>query len=129
MLFMFNSLDERFDITLHPKFSIILNNVSKHGDDYDIDAIEKDPNNASQNAAATLSVEKRITEIKSQLKEAAINFYSPEEISENSKVGKKRWKDIKNQVCNEESYKQEAWFTELKEHEKTLVLDLKQIQM
>ena len=57
MFFMFNSLDERIDITLHPKFNIILNNVSKHGDDYDIDAIEKDPSNASTDSAATLSVE------------------------------------------------------------------------
>ena len=105
MFFMFNSLDDRVDITLHPKFSIILNNVSKHGDDYDIEAIEKDPSNASTNSAASLSVEKRITEIKSQLKEAAINFYSPEEVSESSKVGEKRWKDIKNQVCSGESYK------------------------
>ena len=64
MFFMFNSLDERIDITLHPKFSIILNNVSKHGDDYDIDAIEKDPNNSSIDSAVTLSVEKRITDIK-----------------------------------------------------------------
>ena len=82
MLFMFNSLDERVDITFHPKFNIILNNVSKHGDDYDIDAIEKDPSNASINSAASLSVEKIVAEIKYQLKEAAMNFYSPEEISE-----------------------------------------------
>ena len=46
MFFMFNSLDERIDITLHPKFHIVINNVSKFGDNYDIEKIEKDPENA-----------------------------------------------------------------------------------
>ena len=67
MFFMFNSLDERVDIRFHPKFNIIINNVSKHGDDYDIDAIENDPSNSSTNQATSLSVEKRIADIKSQL--------------------------------------------------------------
>ena len=129
MFLMFNSLDDRFEINFHPKFIIIINNVSKHGDDYDIDAIEKDPTNASINSAASLSVEKRIKDIKFQLKEGAINFYFSEEISESTRVGEKKWKDIKDQVCNGESYKQEAWFTELKDHEKTLLSDLKQIQL
>ena len=40
MFFMFNSIDDRIDIALHPKYFIIINNVSKHGDDYDIDALE-----------------------------------------------------------------------------------------
>ena len=35
MLFMFNSLDERVDITSHPKFRIVINNVSRYGDNYD----------------------------------------------------------------------------------------------
>ena len=39
MLFMFNSLDLRTDITHHPKFRIIINNVSLYGDMYDPDAI------------------------------------------------------------------------------------------
>ena len=129
MFFMFNSLDDRIDITLHPRFNIIINNVSKHGDDYDIEAIEKDPTNASTNSAASLSVEQRIKDIKFQLKEGAINFYFSEEISESTRVGEKRWKDIKDQVCSGESYKQEAWFTELKDHEKTLLSDLKLIQL
>ena len=45
MLFMFNSLDERVDISNHPRFYIVINNVSKHGDIVDIDALEKDPTN------------------------------------------------------------------------------------
>ena len=42
MFFMFNSLDERIDIKFHPKFHIVINNVSIHGENYDIDAIEND---------------------------------------------------------------------------------------
>ena len=45
MLFMFNLLDERIDISMLPKLHIIINNVSKHGDIINIDEIEKDPNN------------------------------------------------------------------------------------
>ena len=36
MLFMFNSLDERTDITLHPKVHIVFNNVSRYGENYDV---------------------------------------------------------------------------------------------
>ena len=43
MFLMFNSLDERVDITLHPRYHIVINNVSKYGDNYDIDKVEKDP--------------------------------------------------------------------------------------
>ena len=35
MFFMFDSLDEAVDITYHPKFQLIINNVSKYGEDYD----------------------------------------------------------------------------------------------
>ena len=65
MFFMFNSLDERIDISLHPKFHIVINNVSKFGDNYDIDKIEKDPDNTENIAAANLANEKRISDIKS----------------------------------------------------------------
>ena len=64
MLFMFNSLDERVDISVHPKYHIIINNVSRYGNNYDIDKIEKDPNNPEINTAANLSTEKRISDIK-----------------------------------------------------------------
>ena len=99
MFFMFNSLDDRIDITLHPKLFFVVNNVSKHGEDYDIDAVEKDQTNAPANAFAKLSIETRITDIKHQLKEGAIAFYSPHNISVLTKIGEKTWKDIKEQVC------------------------------
>ena len=116
MFFMFNSLDDRIDISLHPKYNIVLNNVSKHGDNYDLETIEKDPNNVSVDPAASLSVDNRITEIKSQIKEAAKRFYLTLEISENTRVSDKVWKDIKDEVCKDESYKEESWYIELKDH-------------
>ena len=113
MFFMFNSLDERIDISLHPKYHIIINNVSRFGDDYDLEEIEKDPDNAQINIAANLSVEKRILDIKAQLKESTKRFFLTEEISENSRIGDKIWKDIKEQVCREDSYRELSWFIEM----------------
>ena len=43
MFLMFNSLDERVDISLHPKFHIIFNNVSRYGDNYDPEKLKNDP--------------------------------------------------------------------------------------
>ena len=43
MFFMFNSLDERVNVEEHPKFHIIINNVSRYGDEQEIDTIEEDP--------------------------------------------------------------------------------------
>ena len=64
MLFMFNYLDERIDISLLPKFHIIVNNVSKHGDLIDIDAVEKDKSNSINDKATALYNEERIEDIK-----------------------------------------------------------------
>ena len=124
---MFNSLDHRIDIKLHPKYHIVINNVSKYGEDYDIDAIEKNPDMTTNNTATNLSVDKRITDIKSQLIESAILFYLSEEISENTRIGSKIWKDIKDEVCKDDFYKEASWFMGLKEHDQTLISDLKQI--
>ena len=78
MFFMFNSLDERIDLSLHPKYHIVINNVSRFGDDYDLEKIEADPDNAQINTAANLSVEKRIFDIKAQLKESTKSFFLAE---------------------------------------------------
>ena len=64
MLFMFNYLDERIDISFLPKFHIIVNNVSKHGDLIDIDTVEKDKNNSINDKATALYNEERIEDIK-----------------------------------------------------------------
>ena len=57
MFFMFNSLDERVDIQNHPKYYVVINNVSRFGENYDLEAIEKDPDNAVADTEANLSVE------------------------------------------------------------------------
>ena len=61
---MFNYLDERIDISSLPKIHIIINNVSKHGDIIDIDAVEKDKSNSINDKATALNNEKRIEDIK-----------------------------------------------------------------
>ena len=43
MFLMFNSLDERVDITIHPRYQIIFNDVSRYGDKYDHVRIKTDP--------------------------------------------------------------------------------------
>ena len=53
MLFMFNCLDERADIASLPKFHVIINNVSIHGDIIDIDEVEKDPSNSIKDQATS----------------------------------------------------------------------------
>ena len=122
---MFNSLDERIDISLSPKYHIVINNVSRFGDDYDLEKIEQDPDNAQINTAANLSVEKRILDIKAQLKESTKGFYLTEEISENTRIGEKTWKDIKVQVCSEDAYERLPWFIEMTWCEQTLISDLR----
>ena len=127
MLFMFSCLDERVDISCLPKFNIIINNVSKHGDVVDIDALEKDLNNAIRNKSVAEFNEKRIEDIKSQLKESAKVFYIGAYVSDRTQVGKKIWTHIKKEVCQGESFKEETWFKELTDHEKLLISDLRQI--
>ena len=96
MLFMLNSVDERTDIMNHPKYHIVINNVSKYGDNYDYEAVEKDPESARIPADNNLSVEKRIEEFKFQLKESVKKFHLSYEISEKSMVGTKAWNEIKS---------------------------------
>ena len=127
MLFMFSCLDERVDISCLPKFNIIINNVSKHGDVVDIDALEKDLKNAIRNKSVAEFNENRIEDIKSQLKESAKVFYIGAYVSDRTQVGKKTWMHIKKEVCQGESFKGETWFKELTDHEKLLISDLRQM--
>ena len=87
MLFMFSCLDERVDITNLPKFHVVINNVSRFGDHVDLDFIEKHPDNAAIDTETSLSVEKRIEDIKSQIKDGAKTFYLSEEISDCTRIG------------------------------------------
>ena len=43
MFVMFGSLDESVDISLHPKYHIIFNNVSRYGDKYDPNKLKNEP--------------------------------------------------------------------------------------
>ena len=54
MLFMFNSLDERVDTTYHPKFRIVINNVSRYGDNYDPATIGREEFNNQTFASSDL---------------------------------------------------------------------------
>ena len=87
MLFMFSCLDERVDITNLPKFHVVINNVSRFADHLDLDAIEKNPDSAAIDTESSLSVEKRIEDIKFQLKDGAKTFYLSEEISDCTRIG------------------------------------------
>ena len=72
-----------------------------------------------------MSVEKRILDIKAQLKESTKGFYLTEEISENTRIGEKTWKDIKVQVCSEDAYERLPWFIEMTWCEQNLISDLR----
>ena len=63
-LLMFNSTDERVDISSHPKYHIIFNNVSRYGDNYDPVRIKSDPNYDPQKGNPGLSKEQRIDDLK-----------------------------------------------------------------
>ena len=70
-----------------------------------------------------------IEEIKNQLKIEAKNFYLGEMDSDYIRIADKSWKDIKKEVCQNNSYKQENWFIQLHDYEKTLVENLRQKQI
>ena len=125
MFVMFGSLDERVDVSLHPKYHIIFNNVSRYGDNYDPDRIKNEQGYDPFKENSGLSKDRRIDDIKSQIKDKAKRFYLSNKVSDGTKIGSKLWKDIKQKVCSQESYKNETWYKELLEHQKILVEDLK----
>ena len=43
MFLMLTSLDERIDVSVHPKYYIIFNNVSRYGEKYDPTRIKNEP--------------------------------------------------------------------------------------
>ena len=66
-----------------------------------------------------------VNKIKSQLKEGAKNFHLVEDISDETRVNSKTWKELKSEVCDGEDYKTSQWFIDLPDHEKTLIEDLR----
>ena len=55
-------------------------------------------------------------------------FYLQDKVSDDTLIGQLIWKDIKDKVCGGVSYKNEGWYTELLEHQKRLIEDLRTIQ-
>ena len=62
MFLMFNSLDDRVDITDHPKYNVIFNNVSLHGEVQGL-KIYQDSNKV-ENDESSMSTEERINAFK-----------------------------------------------------------------
>ena len=50
-------------------------------------------------------------------------------ISDESMLGEKTWNQIKFAVLKDDTYRNEPWFKELKDFQKTLLDDLKQVQL
>ena len=106
MLFVFNSLDYRTDITDHPKIHIIFNDVSRSEESGE--AITKGKDIAQE----------RIDNFKDEIKKAVKTFYLIDDVSDNTKVGVSskqtsagekivellEWKDVKIEVCGGESF-------------------------
>jgi hypothetical protein len=64
MILMFNSLDDRITIEHHPKYHIVINNVSRFSDK-EIDSIVENSSNGLINAGSNESCEKLISVVKS----------------------------------------------------------------
>ena len=116
MFLMFNSLDSRVDITMHPKFYIIINNVSRYGESYDPVVIKQQIENGKAKDLDDLSLEERITDIKTELKKDAINFHLSELVSDDTRIGTNTWKDIKASACLSDDYKESSWFSDLTDY-------------
>ena len=84
---MFNSLDERINVKNHPKYMVVINNVSKYGDNYDPKVVLQNPDYVPQLTGSNLSVQQRITDFKSQVKDVAKRFYLFDKVSDDSAIG------------------------------------------
>ena len=89
MLLMFGSLDERVDISLHPKYYIIFNDVSRYGDNYDPHMIKNNPTYDPSKQNPGMSKYQRIDDIKSQFKDKAKRFYLHDKVSDETRIGQK----------------------------------------
>ena len=80
ILFIFNCLTKPIDISKHPKFLIVFNNVSKYGNNYDPFTV--DNSKPKEVLDAIESSKKRAEEFKTQLKEKVKKFLLNTEISD-----------------------------------------------
>ena len=72
---MFNSLDETTDVSVHPKFLVIFNDVSRYGEKYDPERIKNDPDYDPLKENTDLTPIQRINDLKAQIKAKAKKFY------------------------------------------------------
>ena len=109
MLFMFNCLDLRTDVNTLPKFNVVINNVSIYDGMNENDS----PENKRVDRDFGLTKEKRVHDIKSQLKEVVKSFYLSNKVSDDIQFGNKPWSILKEQIFYSEEYKEEPWYKEL----------------
>ena len=95
---------------------VVINNVSKYGDYYDPEEVLQNPDYVPPSTSSNLSVQQRIADFKAQVKDVAKRFYLFDKVSDDSVVGDKTWKDVKQEVCSGEAYMSESWFTALMSH-------------
>ena len=68
----------------------------------------------------------RINQYKGLLKEIAKKFYLHQKISDETVIGQKTWKEMKDEVWNNNQYKEKEWYQKLKYYEKELIEEMKQ---
>ena len=74
-----------------------------------------------------MTKDKRVHDIKSQLKEVVKLFYLSNKVSDDIQFGSKPWSILKEQIFYSEEYKEEPWYKELIDDQKDLLEDLRQI--
>ena len=110
MLLALNSFDIETDITNHPQLYVIFNNVSLQ----------------EENKSGKNRIQERIDQYKLALKANAKLFYLTE-VSDSTVIGDQTWAEIKDEVCGNDSYKNESWYTSLPKEKKELIGMLKDI--
>ena len=104
VLFTLNSMHERTDIKNHPKFIVIFNDVSL----YENVSLEKlddhiktinEPESYKKFKGRESQIE-RIEEYKNRLKDTCKKFYMRKNLSNDSIIGSKKWKEIRFDVCS-----------------------------
>ena len=131
VLFTLNSMHPYTDITNHPKFIVIFNDVSLY-ENVSLDKLAEhikkinEPESYKKFKGRENQIE-RIEHYKQDLKENCKKFYLRKDISDDTRFGSKNWKDVKTEVCSNEDFLQEEWFTNLSPEEQSLVKILKEI--
>ena len=57
MFLIYNSLEEEIDVKDHPEYMVVINNVSRYGDDYDPNEVLQNPDYVPPSTGSNLSVQ------------------------------------------------------------------------